>query len=147
MSDASKSMAVVGIGNNLLTDDGAGIHALRELALENADEDLACIYSGATAFVYPSLYEGFGLPVLEAMACETPVICSNAASLPEVAGDAAVLTDPQDIEEMAKGIDRLVKDRDFRLSVIEKGRIHVRRFSWTKTALKTYEVFRRYLTE
>ena len=69
------------------------------------DETLACLYSGASAFVYPSLYEGFGLPILEAMACGCPVICSDVASMPEVAGDAAIRIDPASAEDLAAAID------------------------------------------
>jgi Glycosyltransferase len=91
---------------------------LRELGLEDRviftgyvpDEDLPAIYSAADLFVFPSLYEGFGLPVLEAMACGTPVVCSNTSSLPEVAGDAALLVDPTDVRALAGAIERVLTD-------------------------------------
>ena len=76
------------------------------------DDDLKAIYSGAAALVYPSLYEGFGLPILEAMACGCPVICSNTASMPEVAGDAAILIDPGRVVELAAAIETIVYDSE-----------------------------------
>jgi len=107
------------------------------------DEDLARLYSGARALVYPSLYEGFGLPLLEAMACGCPVICSNAASLPEVAGNAAVLFHPNDYKALAKGIDRLIEDSEFRNDLIRKGFGRSAQFNWRQSAQKTVDVFRK----
>ena len=105
------------------------------------DETLARLYSGATAFVYPSLYEGFGLPVLEAMACGTPVICSNSSSLPETAGEAALLIDPGDVEGLASCIDRMVGDSRLRLEMREKGLLRAACFTWEKTARETFTLF------
>jgi glycosyltransferase involved in cell wall biosynthesis len=101
------------------------------------DRDLAAVYSQARAFVYPSLYEGFGLPALEAMACGVPVIASNTSSLPEVAGNAALLVDPEDTEDLAAAIDRVVLDEAFarELSVASLGRAS--EFSWEATARST----------
>ena len=104
------------------------------------DEDLAPLLSGALAFVFPSLYEGFGLPVLEAMACETPVICSNAASLPEVAGEAALLVDPLDTEALAQAMARVVTDEDLRRALAARGLSQVQRFSWRRCAAETLAV-------
>ncbi len=106
------------------------------------EESLACLYSGALALVYPSLYEGFGLPVLEAMSCGCPVICSNVASLPEVAGDAALLIDPSDAEDLANAMDMLVGDSLLRSELIKKGLQRAEFFNWQKTAEQTLEVFR-----
>jgi len=106
------------------------------------DESLACLYSNARALVFPSLYEGFGLPVLEAMACGCPVICSNTASLPEVAGDAALLVDPHDVEGLADAIDRVMEDSALRNDLIRKGFRRAAHFSWEKTARETLAVFR-----
>ena len=106
------------------------------------EETLACLYSAATALVFPSLYEGFGLPVLEAMACECPVICSNAASLPEVAGDAAFFVDPGSAEELASAMDKVVEDGALRNSLIQKGVKRAAQFSWATAAEKTLDVFR-----
>ncbi len=105
------------------------------------DETLACLYSGARALIYPSLYEGFGLPVLEAMACGCPVICSHAASLPEAAGDAGLLIDPHDPEDLARAMDRISHDPDLRQTMAKKGLEWAGRFSWRKTARETLSVF------
>ncbi len=107
------------------------------------DEQLACLYSAATALVYPSLYEGFGLPVLEAMACGCPVICSDAASLPEVAGDAAILVYPSDKNQLAHAIDLMVLDSETRSRYAKKGTARSQTFTWRKTAEKTLEVFKK----
>ena len=90
-------------------------------ATSNGD-DLAALYSLATVFAYPSLWEGFGLPVLEAMACGTPVLTSNVSSLPEVAGDAAVLVPPTDVDAIADGLRRLLEDAALRADLAERGR-------------------------
>jgi len=104
------------------------------------DEDLAGLYSGAAAFVFPSLYEGFGFPVLEAMACGAPVICSNTSSLPEIAGDAALLVDPADTAALAAAITRLLSDAELRAALVAKGYEQVKNFSWAKAARATLEV-------
>jgi glycosyltransferase involved in cell wall biosynthesis len=103
-------------------------------------EDLPVLLSGARLFVFPSLYEGFGLPVLEAMACGTPVVCSNAASLPEVAGDAALLVDPLDVEELAAALERVLSDEELRAGLIERGFEQAKRFSWERCARETLDV-------
>ncbi|MFZ3048095.1 MAG: glycosyltransferase family 1 protein, partial [Desulfatirhabdiaceae bacterium] len=105
------------------------------------DETLACLYSGASAFVYPSLYEGFGLPILEAMACGCPVICSNVASMPEVAGNAAIQIDPQDPDDLAKAIDRVIADNNLRFRLRELGFSRAGEFTWRKAAESTRAVF------
>jgi len=106
------------------------------------EETLACLYSSALALVFPSLYEGFGLPVLEAMACGCPVICSNVASLPEVAGDAGILFDPFQVEDLGAAIDKVAGDCTLREDLIQKGLLRAAQFSWENTAKKTLEVFR-----
>ncbi len=106
------------------------------------EESLARLYSGALSLVYPSLYEGFGLPLLEAMACGTPVICSNAASLPEVAGDAALLINPHNAEALTHAIDCVCEDDMLRTRMKERGLERAAHFSWEKTARQTLEVFR-----
>lgn len=106
------------------------------------EETLACLYSSALALVFPSLYEGFGLPVLEAMACGCPVICSNAASLPEVAGDAALLIDPFQVGDLAAAVDKVVGDHALREDLIRKGLLRSAQFSWERTAKQTLAVFR-----
>jgi glycosyltransferase involved in cell wall biosynthesis len=98
------------------------------------DSDLASLLSGALAFVFPSLYEGFGLPVLEAMACGRPVVCSNASSLPEVAGDAALLVDPLDVDALTEGLAQIVSDEGLRRELVNKGFQQVSKFSWQRCA-------------
>jgi alpha-1,3-rhamnosyl/mannosyltransferase len=107
------------------------------------DQDLPAIYTGATALVYPSLYEGFGLPILEAMACGCPVICSNAASMPEAAGDAALYIDPLDVDSLIHAIDTLVPDTLARQRLRTAGLSRAKQFTWEKTARQTMDVFRR----
>lgn len=105
------------------------------------DAELAGLYSGATAFVYPSLIEGFGLPVLEAMRCGTPVLTSTMSSLPEVVGDAALLVDPRDAEEVAHGMERLAHDDHVRLGLRRRGLERASQFSWRRTADATLRVY------
>jgi glycosyltransferase involved in cell wall biosynthesis len=104
------------------------------------DSDLPALLSGALAFVYPSLYEGFGLPVLEAMACGTPVVCSNISSLPEVAGDAALLVDPLDVEAWVTAFCRIAADEGLRRELVERGLRQAQRFSWRRCAEGTLQV-------
>lgn len=105
-------------------------------------EDLPLWYSAATAFVFPSFYEGFGLPVLEAMACGAPVITSDSSSLPEVAGDAALLVDPRDVDALAGAIERLMGSPGLRADLRERGLARAREFSWERTARETAAVYR-----
>ena len=102
---------------------------------------LAQIYNLATVFVYPSLYEGFGLPSLEAMACGCPVVVSRAGSLPEICADAACYVDPIDVQSIAEGIEKVVADEELRQSLIKKGRERAKLFTWESTAEKTLAVF------
>ncbi|MCB0194763.1 MAG: glycosyltransferase family 4 protein [Anaerolineae bacterium] len=103
------------------------------------DADKPALLSGALAYVFPSLYEGFGLPVLEAMACQTPVLTSTVSSLPEVAGDAALLIDPHSHENIAAGIVRLVNDDALRHDLIKKGLAQLEKFSWDRAAQQILE--------
>lgn len=109
------------------------------------EEDKSFLYAAANFFVYPSVYEGFGLPPLEAMACGTPVICSNATSLPEVVGESALTFDPTDVATLAKLMDSLSKDVALREDLRRKGLAQVARFSWRKTAEETLSVYRKAL--
>jgi len=108
-----------------------------------ADADLPALYSSATVVVYPSLYEGFGLPVLEAMACGGAVITSNVSSLPEVAGDAAVLIDPNDAGELTVALQSVLRDRQLRESLSQRARLRAQLFSWERTAAKTLDVYKK----
>jgi glycosyltransferase involved in cell wall biosynthesis len=105
-----------------------------------ADADLPALLSGALAFVFPSLYEGFGMPVLEAMACATPVLTSTTSALPEVAGDAALLVDPHDTEAIAEGIARLLSDAALRERLRERGMQRAAQFTWHRCASETLRV-------
>ncbi|MFQ5437189.1 MAG: glycosyltransferase family 4 protein, partial [Anaerolineae bacterium] len=104
------------------------------------DDDKAALISGATAVLYPSLYEGFGFPVLEAQACGAPVLCANTSSLPEVAGEAALLVDPLDTAAIRDGIHRLVRDPLLRAELVEAGLENVKRFTWEETAVRILDV-------
>lgn len=110
-----------------------------------SDEDLPSLYSGALAFIYPSLYEGFGFPVLEAMASGIPVISSATSSLPEVVGDAGLLVDPENPSDIAEKIFLLINDEKLRNSLREKGTERVSKFSWEQTAGKVLEVYKKLL--
>jgi glycosyltransferase involved in cell wall biosynthesis len=107
------------------------------------DRDLCGLYGDATLMVYPSLYEGFGLPPLEAMAYGTPVACSNVSSIPEIVGDAAELFDPEDTDSIRSAIERVVYSRDRSRELVERGNARVGRFSWEQCASETFEVYRR----
>lgn len=106
-----------------------------------ADDDLAAIYSGAICFVYPSYFEGFGLPVVEAMQCAVPVIAGNQTSLPEVVKDAGLLVNPFDVQAFADAIERLVNDRDFGIALGERGFARAGEFTWKRTAELTLAVY------
>ena len=105
-------------------------------------DELVALYNRAEALVFPSLYEGFGLPVLEAMACGCPVLCSNVTSLPEVAGDAALFFEPEDAEAISRAMRRVVADQGLRQSLAQRGLRQAARFSWRKMALETIRVYR-----
>ncbi|MBI3587829.1 glycosyltransferase family 4 protein [Candidatus Micrarchaeota archaeon] len=107
------------------------------------EQAMAKIYRSASVLVFPSKMEGFGLPPLEAMACGTPVICSNAASLPEVVGKAAITLPPDDVEGFAKAIVQVVRDRKLAARLAKAGLLRAKKFSWKQTAMKTREVYER----
>lgn len=138
-------------GYLLLVVGGKG-HAFRDLQINSIPEDvkfigrvddvmLPALYRYATIFAYPSLYEGFGLPVLEAMACGTPVLTSNTSSLPEVVGKAALLIDPTNKESIADGLSSLLTDIKLRSIYRDLGWEHSKLFKWERTAAMTSEVF------
>ncbi|WP_254522227.1 glycosyltransferase family 4 protein [Natrinema caseinilyticum] len=116
--------------------------SVRHLGYLDEDE-MPLLYRTASAFVYPSLYEGFGLPPLEAMACGTPVITSNRASLPEVVGDGAILVDPQDTEAFATAIETVLTDDRTRRRMADAGRKRANEFTWEATAARLIETFER----
>ncbi len=120
----------------------AGIDQLPERVVLSgyvADLDLPALYAGASLFVYPSLYEGFGLPVIEAMACGTPVVCSSTTSLGEVAGTAACLVDPADSESIADGMLRVTEDEALRSEMRDRGLERAAQFSWDRTAREIWK--------
>lgn len=125
----------------------------RQLGLEGSvtfpgfvpDDDLPLWYSSATVFAFPSRYEGFGLPLLEAMACGAPVVSSNASSLPEVVGDAGLLVDPSDVEGLCSALRQLLEDESLRQALSAAGQARARTFSWGRTASETVQVYREVL--
>ena len=104
-------------------------------------ETLRCFYESAAGFVFPSRYEGFGLPPLEAMACGTPVVTSNVSSLPEVVGDAAIQVNPENVFEIARGISDMLLDEKLRARLIRRGHEQAARFSWNWTARQVLEIY------
>lgn len=123
------------------TANGVSASAIRFLGYVPRDE-MSAIYAGASCFVFPSIYEGFGLPVLEAMACGTPVVTSNISSMPEVAGRAAVLVDPYDEESIASGILAVVSDPSLQATLRREGILRSRTFSWDRAARETLALYR-----
>lgn len=108
------------------------------------DEDLPSLYSAAMAFIWPSLYEGFGLPPLEAMACGVPVVCANASSMPEVVGEAALLFTPRDIDHLRACLVQVVQDTALREDLCAHGLARAASFSWDRAAYETLMVYRRF---
>jgi glycosyltransferase involved in cell wall biosynthesis len=107
-----------------------------------SDEKLVEYYNKASLFVFPSFFEGFGIPPLEAMACGCPCVVSNTASLPEVCGDAAYYVNPYDIEDIARGIEKVLSDENLRNDLVKKGFENIKRFSWERSAKKIIEVIK-----
>lgn len=142
---------VIGGGKGWLYNDI--LTTTQELGLEErvvfpgfvADEHLPALYRGAELFAFPSLYEGFGIPILEAMGCGTPVVTSNTSSLPEVAGDAALCVDPQDSAALADAIWQVLSDDTLRQTLRQRGLERVKLFTWEKAAIALLEVYRRAL--
>lgn len=147
LKDGVQSQLVIagpmGEGNSILQRLAAELGIARHVVFTGFvnDADLRALYSGARVCVCPSFYEGFGFTVLEAMACGTPVVCSSATSLPEVAGKAALYFDPHKPEEMAVQLLRAFSGDSLRTSLIADGRSNLLRFSWEETAQQTLEVY------
>ncbi len=135
-SAAGQSLKLVLIGRSTQHfDDGRGIRFTGHVT----DEEFAALISGAQAMVYPSLYEGFGLPILEAFNANVPVVTSNLSSMPEVAGDAAILVDPYEVESISEGITKALKNQK---TLKDKGLTQKNKFSWLKAAEKTLDVYK-----
>lgn len=111
-----------------------------------ADEDMPALYTGAELFAFPTLYEGFGVPVLEAQRCGVPVVTSNVSALPEVAGDGAVYADPYDVESIAQAMRSVLENKVLAAELVEKGYENARRFSWQASAEKLNEIIERHIT-
>lgn len=142
-TNASKVQLVLGGGKGWLSED---IYLLpKQLGIEDKvkfigrvdDQDLPSLYSHALALTYPSLFEGFGLPILEAYSCHCPVLTSNCSSMPEVAGNAAILVDPLDVNQISQGLQQLFTDKRLIENNIKKGIKQLKKFSWEKSAKQT----------
>ncbi len=145
-----------GLGHHLIIAGEQGWKFDREKALEGVrhredvrfigyvpDEDMAALYTGAALFAFPTLYEGFGIPVLEAQRCGVPVVASNVSALPEAAGDGAVYADPYDVESVAHAMERVLEDKALAAGLVEKGYANAKRFSWRASAEKLNKVIER----
>lgn len=131
-----ENLDLVLVGQPLLgsLDKSIGVKVLGHVS----DQELAALYTGAEILVYPSLYEGFGLPILDAFSCNVPVVTSDIGSMKEVAGDAAVLVNPLSIEAIAEGIEKVLKNKN---RFVNRGKLRLKMFSWKKTAKKTLELY------
>jgi len=149
-NDATKDYRLVWAGNNyycrgtdyLKNELGAVKDRVKFFGYVD-DKNISALYGGAEMFVYPSLYEGFGLPILEAFACETPVVCSNATSLPEVAGDAALMVNAADYNNIAKAIIDIACNEKLRRELIARGKERVKLFTWERCAKETLNVYKK----
>jgi len=110
------------------------------------DEDIPTLYTQAKCVVFPSLYEGFGYPVLEGMACGTPVVTSNVSSLPEVAGDAALMVNPYDVDAITNAIRSIITDSELRKTLTERGFEQIKQFTWEKSARQLHQIYTDLLT-
>ena len=129
------------------SDPGGEIGDRIQFVGEVAETDLPALYSGAELFVFPSLIEGFGLPILEAMACGVSTVTSNTSAMPEVAGDAAMLINPYKADSLADGIYRLLNDKKHRTALARKGLVRVKEFTWKRCALETLGVYKRVMNK
>ncbi len=141
LGDTSRTLVIAGAWDARYTSVASRQSSVVRFIPDVDDRDLPALYAGAAVFVMPSLYEGFGLPPLEAMACGAPVICSNAASLPEVVGDAALLVDPRSVDEMAAAIQRVLSDAALRDELRAKSLARAAQFSWERAAYETLAVY------
>lgn len=146
-----KDLFLICSGGSLFTNEENKFFHSKELEnkiLHKAADDitLATLYSNALAFIFPTLYEGFGIPALEAMNCDCPVVMSNTSSLPEVGGEAAIYFDPNNTDDMREKIKSVIINKDLRDDLILKSKTQRQKFSFEKTARQTLEVYKRLLT-
>ena len=135
-----------GVFSKVEIDEFSNLGVLQKvLRFDLCDEELACSYNNAQLFVFPSLYEGFGIPILEAFECRCPIACSNTSSLPEVAGDAAAYFDPYDVGSIHSTIEKLLYNKELALAFIEKGENRLKQFSFEKTAKETLRIYKELL--
>lgn len=121
---------------------GYNLVILGETLTDIPKEELPLLYGSAKVLLYPSLYEGFGLPVLEAMACGIPVVTSNTSSLPEVGGEAAIYVEPASVDKIQAALKEVINDEQLRKDLIERGLEQVKKFSWEKCAQETAQIYR-----
>jgi O-antigen biosynthesis alpha-1,3-mannosyltransferase len=147
-----KNMHLVIVGDSLRRDYRENLFSLVQkknlqgsvhFYTDVSHDDLVKFYNAAHAFVFPSFYEGFGIPVVEAMKCGCPVLTSNTSSLPEVGGDAAVYVDPNDVDALKEKLRQIIDDEGLRRSLREKGFVQAAKFTWKKTAELTYDGYRK----
>jgi glycosyltransferase involved in cell wall biosynthesis len=119
------------------------IHFLKGIS----DEELCALYNGAEVFIFASIYEGFGIPLLEAMNCGTPVVAANSSCLPEIAGDAALYFEPLDCEDLKVTLNRLLTDQSLKEKMIKSGFVQAANYDWKKTVAETYEVYKKVLNQ
>lgn len=129
------------VATKLKQTQAAGVTVVRTGYI--ADNELPVLYSGASVFAYPSLYEGFGMPILEAMACGAPVVTATTSSMPEVAGDAAVLVDPYDAQSIADGLQKILTDPKLAQNLVSKGKKQVTHFSWGESGKQLAAIIKR----
>lgn len=120
-----------------------GVPEVSVVQVGGGDERLATLYRNAAAFIYPSLYEGFGIPPLEAMSAGCPVVCSQTSSIPEVVGDAGEYFDPQQVDSIRSAIERVLRSSEYRQALIERGLVRQQQFTWKRCAAETLDVYRR----
>ncbi len=138
MGEVARFVIVGRVDDKSLFDEVAGdVRFLNRLE----KGEMEALYTGATALLFPSYLEGFGLPPLEAMACQSVVVASNRSSIPEVTGDAAILVDPDDYPAMAEALKKISLDQGFRKELVDKGRERIKQFSWEKAARETLRVY------
>lgn len=146
-----KDLILICAGGGIFTNEEKKLFHSKELEnkiMHKGADDvmLANLYSNALAFIFPTLYEGFGIPALEAMNCDCPVVMSNTSSLPEVGGEAAIYFDPNNIDDMREKIKLIIINKDLRNEIILKAKTQRQKFSFEKTARQTLEVYKRLLT-